>query len=92
MRKSICIISYSDIANDARVLRQIQYLSPLYDLIIIGYSKPHEDYLPGDTIKWIEVPRGKRSIKRKLSDLMFFNIEIGTTLTSKTHPPPVTVH
>jgi hypothetical protein len=23
---------------------------------------------------------------------LFFNIEIGTTLTSKTHPPPVIVH
>ncbi|MBA3073062.1 MAG: three-Cys-motif partner protein TcmP [Anaerolineae bacterium] len=29
---------------------------------------------------------------RLVPTLLFFNIEIGTTLTSKTHPPPVIVH
>jgi glycosyltransferase involved in cell wall biosynthesis len=67
-RKSICILSYSDIANDARVLRQIQYLSPQYDLTIIGYGKPHPDYPPSEHIHWMEVARGKRSIIRKISD------------------------
>jgi glycosyltransferase involved in cell wall biosynthesis len=70
IRKSICILSYSDIANDARVLRQIQYLSPYYDLTIIGYGKPHPDFPPSEHIQWIEVPRGNRSIFRKLTDLM----------------------
>lgn len=38
MRKRICIISYSFIKHDARVLRQIEYLAPHYDLIVIGYG------------------------------------------------------
>ena len=37
-RKRICIISFSQIKHDARVLRQIQYLSPHYDLTVVGYG------------------------------------------------------
>lgn len=44
MRKRICIISFSPIHRDARVLRQIEYLSPHYDLMVIGYGPPIEGY------------------------------------------------
>ncbi len=55
MRKSICILSFSHIARDARVLRQIKYLSPLYDLTIIGYGPPHPSYADSPAINWIQL-------------------------------------
>lgn len=55
MNKSICIISLSPVASDARVLRQIKYLSSSYDLTIIGYGLPHPAYLPSDSISWIRL-------------------------------------
>jgi glycosyltransferase involved in cell wall biosynthesis len=44
MRKRICIISFSPVYRDARVLRQIEYLSPHYDLTVIGYGPPHPEW------------------------------------------------
>lgn len=70
MKKSICIISYSFISKDARVLRQIRYLSKAYSLTIIGYGKPHPDFSDNNNIKWIEIPRSKRSLKRRLADFI----------------------
>ncbi len=67
MRKSICILSYSDIAHDSRVLRQVQYLSREYELAIIGYGTPHASYPPSEHIHWVEVPRERRSIRRKMA-------------------------
>jgi glycosyltransferase involved in cell wall biosynthesis len=55
MKKSICILAFSAIAQDARVLRQIKYLSPLYDLTIIGYGSPHEAFADSPNIKWIQL-------------------------------------
>lgn len=60
MRKSICILSFSNIANDARVLRQIKYLYPLYDLTIIGYGPPHSSYADISGINWIQLKQGNR--------------------------------
>jgi hypothetical protein len=37
-RPTICIISFSPIARDARVLRQIDYLAPHYDLAVLGHG------------------------------------------------------
>jgi glycosyltransferase involved in cell wall biosynthesis len=69
MRKSICILSYSDIASDARVLRQVKYLSPVYDLIVIGYGRTPQDFSENDRVRWIEISRGKKTAFRRLSDL-----------------------
>ena len=70
MQKSICILSYSDIAQDGRVLRQVQYLSHEYELTIIGHGIPHPSYPPGECMHWVEVPRGKRSFHRMIADLL----------------------
>ncbi|MBN2298598.1 MAG: hypothetical protein JXM72_08385 [Deltaproteobacteria bacterium] len=56
-KKSICIISFSPIARDARVLRQIQYLSPHYPLTVIGYGPPHPSYADNPNIRWIELTK-----------------------------------
>ena len=53
MRKSICIIALSTIARDARVLRQVKYLSPFHDLTVIGYGPPPSAYASAENITWI---------------------------------------
>jgi glycosyltransferase involved in cell wall biosynthesis len=55
MRKTICVLSFSPIASDARVLRQIKYLSLFYDLTIIGYGPEHTLYPESGTIRWIQL-------------------------------------
>jgi len=44
MKKCVCIISFSPIYRDARVLRQIEYLLPHYDLTVIGYGPPSKEW------------------------------------------------
>jgi glycosyltransferase involved in cell wall biosynthesis len=54
-KKSICIISFSQIDGDARVLRQIEHLSPHYKVVVIGYGDAE---LPGrnsDATLWLPV-------------------------------------
>jgi glycosyltransferase involved in cell wall biosynthesis len=53
MRKRACIISFSPIERDARVLRQLEYLSPHYDLYVIGYGSSK---VPWPGIEWRPVP------------------------------------
>lgn len=53
MKKSICIIALSTIARDARVLRQVKYLSPFHDLTVIGYGPPPSAYAGAENITWI---------------------------------------
>jgi glycosyltransferase involved in cell wall biosynthesis len=55
MKKRICILSFSPIYRDARVLRQIKYLSPHYDLSVIGYGPPHPNWINMPNIKWISL-------------------------------------
>jgi glycosyltransferase involved in cell wall biosynthesis len=52
MKKRICIISFSPIYRDARVLRQIKYLFPHYDLNIIGYDQPDPDWTLHASVRW----------------------------------------
>ena len=51
MRKRICILSFSHIIRDGRVLRQIEFLAPHYDLSVIGFGqspRPDIEWLPID--------------------------------------------
>jgi len=55
-RKSVCIISFSPVARDARVLRQIDYFSPRYDVTVIGQggrAHPKWQQMPG--VRWVPV-------------------------------------
>lgn len=52
-RKSVCIIALSPVASDARVLRQIQYLSPHFDLTVIGYGDPPPRWRNHERVKWL---------------------------------------
>ncbi len=64
-KKSICIISFSPIYRDARVLRQIKYLSPYYDLTVIGYGHPHPSWLHMPNVRWISIDYSMEPIHKK---------------------------
>ena len=52
MKHRVCIISFSPIYRDARVLRQIEYLAPYYDLTVIGYGIPAKEW---PNVRWMPV-------------------------------------
>ena len=54
-RPTICIISFSPIAYDTRVLRQIEALAPEYNLIVIGYGPPPLRWHNAPGVKWFSV-------------------------------------
>lgn len=56
-KRSICIISLSPIARDARVLRHIAYLSPFYHLTVIGFGPPPSEWNDAPDITWVKVTR-----------------------------------
>ncbi|MEZ4735132.1 MAG: glycosyltransferase [Caldilineaceae bacterium] len=55
-RKKICILAFSPIARDGRVLRQIEYLAPHYDLTVVGYGAPHPDWAHYPHVQWVRLP------------------------------------
>ncbi|MGQ9550626.1 MAG: glycosyltransferase, partial [Roseiflexus sp.] len=59
MHPTICIISFSPIARDARVLRQIAALAPQNNLLVLGYGAPPPRWRDVDGIHWfaVEEPR-----------------------------------
>ncbi len=88
MKKTICIISFSPIARDARVLRQIKCLSAEYKLHVIGYSSQPVLKNNADKISWhqlspdgpdSDVPRLIVAIKTK----DYKNFKIGLRIKNK---------
>lgn len=65
MRKRICIISFSPIYRDGRVLRQIEYLAPHYDLTVIGYGPS-----PERGVEWLPINRSLTLIDKLLTSLL----------------------
>lgn len=59
MRKSVCIVSFSPIARDARVLRQVEYLSQHYDVVVIGYGEPDPLWR---NVRWLPVVRPSSAV------------------------------
>jgi hypothetical protein len=57
-RPTVCIISFSPIARDARVLRQIAALAPQYNLLVLGYGPPPR-WRDAASVRWfaVEPPR-----------------------------------
>ena len=52
---SICIVSFSVIGRDGRVLRQIKHLAAKYCLSIVGYGDPPPDYATRTGVRWYRV-------------------------------------
>jgi len=51
-RKTICVLSFSFIEKDARVLRHLKFLGEQYDLVAIGYGGDPSRMLPGISLRW----------------------------------------
>lgn len=77
MGQSICLISFSPIYRDARVLRQIQYLSARHCLTVIGYGAPHPAWQNHPRVKWVTVAeKGSRLTKPiRLAQLLLARIQ-----------------
>lgn len=54
-RQKICIISFSLIRRDARILRQIKYLIPHYDLAVIGLGGVPDSWKDDSRLEWREL-------------------------------------
>ena len=65
MRQRVCIISFSAIHRDGRVLRQIETLAPHYDLTVVGYGPP-----PVEGIEWIPIDRALSPLDKVATSLL----------------------
>lgn len=52
-RRSVCVISFSPVAGDARVLRQVHYLSEHYDVTAIGQGEAHPEWRAARGVTWV---------------------------------------
>lgn len=57
MKGSVCIIALSPVMRNGRVLRQIKYLAPRYDLSVIGYGDEHPMPELAHVVTWHPVAR-----------------------------------
>lgn len=83
-RKSICIIAFSPIARDARVLRQIQYLSPHYDVTVIGQGEAHSSWKDMSGVRWL--PTLQIKPERSPRRLMEKGVGLFSLLAGRVHP------
>lgn len=86
-RKSVCIISFSPILRDARVLREIEYLSPHYDITIIGQGdEPHPAWREMRRVDWVPVAStaddGSGLLRRGLGRLTGFGLLLSGRLSA----------
>lgn len=73
-RRTICIIAFSPIARDARVLRQIKYLSRQYDLIVIGQGAAPDEWADSAAVTWRRVDiRRRRALGLLRLPLLFLS-------------------
>ncbi len=68
MRKRIGIIAFSPVAQDARVLRQVEYLAPDFDLLVIGQGERHADW--PEQIEWVSVTARTSFASKAISVLL----------------------
>jgi glycosyltransferase involved in cell wall biosynthesis len=52
MTYRVCIVSFSEVRRDGRVLRQIEHLSPRYNVIVIGFGQPDPGW---KNVVWIPI-------------------------------------
>ena len=71
-RQLICIVALSPIARDARVLRQIEYLSPHYDISVIGYGDAPPQWV--DQVDWYNIKGNK--IEQRIDSILRIAIVI----------------
>ena len=67
MTKRLCIISFSPIRSDGRVLRQIEFLAPYYQLGVVGYGDPDPLW---ENIEWIPIEHNVSALEKLVAVLM----------------------
>ncbi len=67
MKKRICILAFSPVRSDARVLRQVEYLEPHFDLSVIGDGERPPGW--GADVTWHPVTRSG-SFRSRLTTLL----------------------
>ncbi len=71
MDQSICIIAFSPIQRDARVLRQLKYLAPYFNLSVIGYGDLDQELVSTNQINWTSLTKDTGTILLKAIRLIF---------------------
>jgi hypothetical protein len=71
MNKRIGIISFSPVARDARVLRQIRYLGLGYDLVVIGFGDGHPTWPGSPGVTWLPVAPADKNLKSRLGGVIY---------------------
>jgi len=69
--RSICIVSFSPVARDARVLRQIKYLAPRYDLTVIGFGEAHPSWHEFPNLTWLPVTPSEERLRSKMGGVIY---------------------
>lgn len=59
-KSSVAIVVFSSIQNDARVLRQIEYLAPYYQITVISYGQLNESWSQRARLQVIPNPQSGR--------------------------------
>jgi len=67
-RSRICILSFSTISRDGRILRQIEYAGREYDIDVIGYG---EWTPPWPNVRFWEAKRGRLGMVERLLNAIF---------------------
>ena len=57
--KKICILSFSNIAWDSRVLREIHAAAKYYQVDVIGYG----DWQPPEGVRFLSIPKTRRDVR-----------------------------
>jgi glycosyltransferase involved in cell wall biosynthesis len=84
-RKAVCIITFSPVARDVRVLRQIQYLSRRYDVTAIGEGRAHPMWSSMEGVRWVPtLPIGPEAAARRLARKA---IGLSMLLAGRLYPP-----
>jgi len=84
LKKSICILSLSNIDRDGRVLRQIDYLSQKYLLTVIGYGTPPDRFAKNPGINWRVIKQPGITFLKIIKKI--FGRFIQAPFLPKTHP------
>lgn len=65
-RSTVCILSFSEIARDARVLRHVKFLGRRFRLVVIGFGESPAAELPGVEMEWHRLPEAEGGLLRKI--------------------------
>src|ERR1051325_8322658 len=68
-RRRICVIALKPVRRTIHVLRQIDYLSPHYDLTVVGHGEPDPRWPP---LTWHAVPAATSSAAERIVKLAWY--------------------